>query len=197
MDSLKYNFVEEHLSKKSNKWLVKVPDEFFIDQFNLIGIHDILGTRSLEKALSLIVNDYDNIDIKDFTSISKNAVFLYGLAHARYITTPEGLNSVKKKFINNEFGNCLKISCFKQSMLPIGIYDKPSHEKVKSFCPKCQDIYHPELDSDSEDDENETNSDDSSEDSFYMIEEDFCDGAFFGTGFPEFFFFHYPYLRPK
>ncbi|CEF66112.1 Casein kinase II subunit beta [Strongyloides ratti] len=190
----KYNFVDRHLSKKSSRWLTRVPDDFFIDKFNLVGIYDILGIKSLERAVSLIMNNTNDIEEIDFTSIEKNAVFLYGLVHARYIITPEGLNDMKEKFMNNDFGNCLKVSCLGQSLLPIGLHDTPSHEEVKMFCPKCQDIYHPEVESE---DEIETPSEDGSEDSFYLMEDNFCDGAFFGTGFPEFFFFHFPFLRPK
>uniref|UniRef100_A0A0K0EE05 Casein kinase II subunit beta n=1 Tax=Strongyloides stercoralis TaxID=6248 RepID=A0A0K0EE05_STRER len=189
-----YNFVEEHLSKKSNKWLVKIPEDFFIDKFNLVGIYDIIGIKSLEKAVSMILNKSKDIEDNDFTSIQKNAAFLYGLVHARYIITPEGLNDMKEKFINNDFGSCLKVSCLNQALLPIGLHDIPSHEQVKMFCPKCQDVFHPEAESD---DEIESISDDGSEDSFYCMEEDFCDGAFFGTGFPEFFFFQFPFLRPE
>uniref|UniRef100_A0A0N5BVY2 Casein kinase II subunit beta n=1 Tax=Strongyloides papillosus TaxID=174720 RepID=A0A0N5BVY2_STREA len=196
MSFVKYNFVERHLSKKCNKWLVKVPDEFFIDKFNLVGIYDILGIRSLERALSLIMNNNEEIEEHDFTSIEKNASFLYGLVHARYITTPEGLNDMKKKYVKKDFGRCLKVSCFNQPMLPIGLHDTPSHEEVKMYCPKCEDVFHPEAESEIED-EDEGLSEDGSEDSYYYINESFCDGAFFGTGFPQFFFFQFPSLRPN
>ena len=66
---------------------------------------------------------------------------LYGLIHARFILTSEGLQMMKDKYSKNEFGVCPRILCNRQSVLPIGKYEDLSIARVKVYCPKCKDIY--------------------------------------------------------
>jgi len=89
---------------------------------------------------------------------------LYGLIHSRFITTGKGLALMREKYLNNVFGNCPRILCDKQNLLPIGLSDELKYSRVKVFCPKCEEIYKPRQ----------------------KCTE--IDGAYFGPSFPQVFF---------
>ena len=86
-----------------------------------------------------------------FQGVYQQAVDLYGLIHARYIQTKEGMQKVKQKFLANEFGTCPRVECNRdengvkilQGVLPIGMSSELNISKVKIYCPKCEDIFVP------------------------------------------------------
>jgi casein kinase II subunit beta len=92
--------------------------------------------------------------------VYQHATELYGLIHARYITTPEGLAIMRERFLASRFGVCPRVMCEKQNCLPIGISEDVKIARVKIYCPRCKDIFSPKKKSAD------------------------ADGAFFGTSFP-------------
>jgi casein kinase II subunit beta len=95
-----------------------------------------------------------------FLEVYQHATELYGLIHARYITTPEGLAIMRERYLTGKFGNCPRVMCEKQNVLPIGISEDLKIARVKVYCPRCRDIYSPKKKSAD------------------------ADGAYFGTSFP-------------
>lgn len=98
---------------------------------------------------------------------------LYGLIHARYIISPRGLTMMREKYVLGTFGSCQRILCDRQLVLPIGLSEELSTSRVKTYCPRCQEVYVPRqkhLD---------------------------IDGAYFGLSFPNILFKTYPDLYPK
>lgn len=98
---------------------------------------------------------------------------LYGLIHARYILSPRGLAMMREKFTLGTFGSCQRILCDRQLVLPIGLSEELSTSRVKTYCPRCQEVYVPRqkhLD---------------------------IDGAYFGTSFANVLFKTFPELYPK
>ena len=85
--------------------------------------------------------------------IEEAAVFLYGLIHARYILTLDGLEEMVRldsifhlqmeKYVNCHFGCCSRVFCNNQNLLPVGLSDKPNVDSVKLFCPCCKEVYNP------------------------------------------------------
>ncbi|KAF7383978.1 hypothetical protein HZH68_014735 [Vespula germanica] len=59
-------------------------------------------------------------------------------------------------------------------MLSLGLSDVPGEAMVKSYCPKCMDVYTPKSSR------------------YHCI-----DGAYFGTGFPHMLLMVHPEYRPK
>lgn len=59
---------------------------------------------------------------------------LYGLIHAKYILTSRGLALVREKFLNGFYGNCPRILCNKQVVLPIGLSQDLKYSRVKVNC---------------------------------------------------------------
>ena len=98
------------------------------------------------------------------------ALDLYGLIHARYILTDEGLELMYDKYKNKVFGCCPKIKCKNQPVLPIGISEKLLYNRVKVYCPKCEEVYSPD----------------------YWVD---LDGAYFGPSFPHEFLEAYPKIK--
>lgn len=92
--------------------------------------------------------------------VYQHATELYGLIHARYITTPEGLAIMRERYLAGRFGNCPRVMCEKQNVLPIAISEDLKIARVKVYCPRCKDVYSPKKKSAD------------------------ADGAYFGTSFP-------------
>ena len=55
----------------------------------------------------------------------------------------KGLQIMKRKFINGIFGNCPRLMCERQNVLPVGMSEELRTSRVKVFCPKCEDVYIP------------------------------------------------------
>jgi len=107
----------------------------------------------------------------DTSVIESSAELLYGLIHARYITSRPGIQQMMEKYEMAHFGYCPRVYCHGTKVLPVGRTDTPGQETVKLFCPSCLDIYTP------------PNS------RFQAV-----DGAFFGTTFPGLFLMTFPDL---
>lgn len=67
---------------------------------------------------------------------------------------------MRERYLAGRFGNCPRVMCEKQNVLPIGISEDLKIARVKVYCPRCKDIYSPKKKSAD------------------------ADGAFFGTSFP-------------
>jgi len=108
--------------------------------------------------------------------VLETARILYGLIHARYVLTAQGLTDMKAKYKAHEFGSCPRTLCEKQTVLPTGVSDTASlsgENPMKLYCAKCQELY-----------------------DYNVPGGNYIDGAFFGTTFPHLFFQTYRELRP-
>jgi casein kinase II subunit beta len=86
---------------------------------------------------------------------------LYGLIHARYILTSQGMAQMLSKVESGLFGGCPRADCSNRWMLPMGVSDQCGVHPVKLYCPACSVIYH-----------------------CYDELRGELDGAYFGTTFP-------------
>ena len=109
----------------------------------------------------------------DLEEISRAAILLYGLIHARYIITNDGLEAMKVKYLSKHFGECPRLLCRGHSVLPMGTTDEPKQNHVKLFCPKCKDVYN------------------------CSSKHRDIDGSFFGPTFPNLFFMTFTDLIPE
>lgn len=130
-------------SQPRNQYFCEVSDCFMGDEFNLTGLSHLVGRY--KEALELILDlEHENpVLLPDIPTINQSGELLYGLIHARYIITRQGLMAMLQKYKNSHFGRCPRVLCDRTGLLPIGRYDIPGYETVRLYCPCCRDIYMP------------------------------------------------------
>ena len=161
------SYVEEKWSSwfcslHGNNFFCEVEKSYIEDTFNLFGLKQYLGTE-YNRAMDTIL-DKLSANEPETEELSRSAALLYGMIHARFIITPRGLDCMQRKYELKHFGECPRMLCKGQDVIPMGVADDPKHGMVKLFCPKCRDVYNCQPD------------------------QRHIDGAFFGPTFPNLFF---------
>lgn len=119
----------------SNEWVIPIADVYVNDAFNLQGLSGLFDHYS--RLLKII----RGTSFSDEPELQQDAITLYGMIHARYLVTPDGVRSVWSKFQEQVFGQCPRVACNGQPMLPIGLEGETSETPAKGFCPRCRDVY--------------------------------------------------------
>ena len=135
------SWIEWFCSLEGNELLLEVNKEFIEDEFNLYGLKTVVP--NYEDALALITNTLHSDDIRydKIVEINKSAVTLYGLIHARYIVSQDGMSEMYEKYKAGEFGGCPRVLCKSHRLIPVGTSDLPNNGKTKLFCSRCNEIY--------------------------------------------------------
>lgn len=159
-------------SSRGNEYFCDIDEEYLTDRFNLTGLNTEVPYYSY--ALDLITDVFDQeCDDETRDEIEKSARHLYGLVHARYITTNRGMSKMIEKYKKGDFGKCPRVFCEGQPLLPMGQSDTANVSNVKLYCARCEDIYNPK-----------------------SARHQQIDGAYFGTSFHNLLFQMYPNLMP-
>ncbi|ETN38118.1 uncharacterized protein HMPREF1541_07742 [Cyphellophora europaea CBS 101466] len=162
----------QFISSRGNEYFCEIDEEYLTDRFNLTGLN--VEVHYYQHALDLITDVFD-LDCEDDMreTIEKSARHLYGLVHARYITTTRGLAKMVDKYKKYDFGRCPRVMCEGQPLLPCGQDDNPGKRPVKLYCARCEDLYNPK-----------------------SSRHAAIDGAYFGTSFHNTLLQVYPALIP-
>ena len=138
-------WINHFCSLKGHEFFCEVDEEYIRDDFNLNGLEKVVPFY--EHALDVILNNVDIIN-NDYDLSHKERKMmelatrtLYGLIHARFILTPCGMQYMKQKYENGIFGQCPRVICSQQNVLPFGQSDKIGVSIVKMYCCNCNDIY--------------------------------------------------------
>jgi casein kinase II subunit beta len=160
--------------QKGYEFLAEVEEEYIRDNFNLYGLRGRVNSydQSLEMILSGEAPDEDDLADDEYSTLHQDATVLYGLIHARYITSPRGLSLMREKFLKGDFGTCPRVLCDRQHVLPMGLDEDALKSSISIFCPKCEQTYNPK-----------------------NKHKDLC-SSFFGTSFPQIFLQNYTQLVP-
>jgi casein kinase II subunit beta len=166
------SWVSGFCSMVGHEYFCEVSEEFIDDDFNLTGLGSLVP--HYREALELIADlePEEPLKLPTIPLIEQSAELLYGLIHARYIISRQGLQDMAKKYEYQHFGICPRYYCDGTGLLPIGRHDLPGFETVRLYCPCCMDIYIPP-------------------NSRYMN----IDGTFFGTSFAGLFLKTYPEIE--
>jgi casein kinase II subunit beta len=180
------SWVSWFLGCKGNEYFCEIDEDYITDRFNLTYLSN--EVQHYSDALELITDTFgtsgnrkdiktldQSVDVDTREAIEKAGGHLYGLLHARYILTSRGLQkmvllenlkliSQREKFLKVQFGQCHRVLCRNQPLLPVGLSDTPHTSPVKLYCPRCEDIYVPKSSRHAS-----------------------IDGAYFGTSFPHIF----------
>lgn len=82
--------ISQFISSRGNEYFCEIDEDYLTDRFNLTGLNT--DVQYYQYALDLVTDVFD-LDCDDDMreQIEKSARHLYGLVHARYITTTRGL----------------------------------------------------------------------------------------------------------
>ena len=167
-------WVDAFLALPRAKLLARIDDEFLHNSFNVTGIK--LKVTNFTPAYELIRRN-SILSARGeipYEKISEEAEDVYGLLHARYLITKQGLEAMYHKFYHEEFMKCPRVNCRGAQCLPYGTSDELHRATVKMYCPCCSDIYNP-IDPDILD----------------------VDGAYFGSSWVHMFLQRFPQVVPK
>ena len=149
-DTINYyagGFIRWFCSIKGNGFLVEPTKEFISDPFNLVDFKEMpefatmLTRFEWDDALKFLLchKTPSEKDLEDpvFQEIFGDIQDLFGLIHARFLVSHEGLQQLKIKFINRDYGSCERVACDGSKMLPIGLSAELGEQRVKVYCPMC------------------------------------------------------------
>ncbi|KAL6717854.1 casein kinase 2 regulatory subunit [Lecanora helva] len=167
------NWAFRFTTSRGNEYFCEIDEDYLTDRFNLTGLN--ADVQYYQYALDLVTDVFDlDCDDEMREQIEKSARHLYGLVHARYITTTRGLAKMLEKYKKGDFGKCPRVMCGAHPLLPTGMADLPHVQSVKLYCGKCEDLYNPKSSRHAN-----------------------IDGAYFGTSFQNILFQVYPALIPE
>ena len=169
MEEGKESWVDWFLSQKCNQCFIKIDHSFITDNFNVYGLRQ--KVPRFKEAIAMICGPYYETDDEDLVY---QATRLYGLLHARFITTVNGLEKMKAKYISGSFQNCPRFLCEGFQCLPYGCSEVEGEGTLKMYCPNCGDVYDPCA-------------------SYFNK----IDGAYFGPSWVHIFLQHVPRFVPK
>ena len=138
------NWINWFISLKGNEFFCEIDEDYIQDDFNLTGLSAMVPFYDYALDMMLDIEIPTNKLTEDQLEIVETAAeVLYGLIHARYILSIKGMNRMKEKFSQVDFGRCPRVFCQGQPVLPVGISDVPRNYCVNTFCPRCRDIFYP------------------------------------------------------
>jgi len=148
-DSTSSDFSEEEtcidwlLSQEGNHLLCRVEEDYIEDNFNLYGLNKIIP--NFRDSIRLLLSDSASVEgclEEGWVGPSyEHLLDLYGLIHARYILTSQGLSKMRRKLHNNVFGSCPEPEFAESSVLPVGLSDHLRQGPPVGYCLASGEIY--------------------------------------------------------
>jgi casein kinase II subunit beta len=156
-------WVRQFLTSRPKDALLPVPKDFLSDGFNLAQLAPIVervgwehaarsgnndlkvsGTSSYpiyRQALGLLLQDDESDTSTIDPSIQHAAEILYLLVHARFVSSPRGLDTMRRLVHNHIFGQCPRQSCGGMSLLPTGVSENVGQSSCQRYCPACGETW--------------------------------------------------------
>ncbi|KAK9379357.1 casein kinase II regulatory subunit-domain-containing protein [Kockiozyma suomiensis] len=136
-------WISSFCSIRGHEYFAEVSEDFIEDDFNLTGLSSLVPYygEALDMILDFETDPDDAARLPNIPVIEASADQLYGLIHARFLLTRQGLSIMAEKYNLTHFGVCPRYLCHSTHLLPIATSDLPGNDTVKLFCPNCADIY--------------------------------------------------------
>lgn len=168
--------IEWLLAQDGNHLLCRVEDDYIEDNFNLYGLSKIIP--NFKESIRLLLSDSMKVEgclNEEWIGPSyEHLRDLYGLIHARYILTTQGLNKMRRKLQNEVFGKCPEKDFEMFPVMPVGVSDQLGQGPPMGYCAHSGEVYP------------------------MPAWGDHLDGAYFGTSFPHLLLMQNPGLHgPK
>ena len=145
----KDGWIEWFTTLEGHEYMVEVDIDFIKDQFNLHGLSSHISKEKFMQCMKIILAENrpteDDLSDETFVELNQEASDLYGLIHARYINSSNGLAKVYHKFLSSMYGTCPRALCDRQKVLPVGMSDSLKVSRFKVFCPRCEEVYIPKF----------------------------------------------------
>ena len=169
------SWIDWFFSQPFSQYFIRIDNDYMENIENYYGIRQKVSYFSI--SLNIIRGKYvpeDSIPKNWPEHINDYALTLYGMLHARFISTDRGLELMHKKYQEFFFEMCPRTLCHNIYCIPYGNSNDFGNSTVKMFCPNCNDIYHVK------------------NEQCYFI-----DGACFGNSWVHLFLQKYPEIVPK
>ena len=142
-------WVHRFCATPGHEFYSEIPMSFIRDPVTTATVCDSIDSPYVKYAIKILNGEIDTqagLYSKSKTiAIETVTEELYNLLHGRYVLTDDGLKSVRAKYDDGVYGQCLRVFCRGHHLLPIGLHDHQGESTVKCFCPKCRDIYNPQM----------------------------------------------------
>jgi hypothetical protein len=166
-------WVRQFMASCPKDVLLPVPRDYILDNFNLAQLPPVVEKISLQnsaesydpsgrshpiykQALRLILQEEPcDPDATVTDTVQRAAKVLYLLVHQRYVLSPRGLDTVRRRFLLKQssvdpiFGRCPRVVCQGMPLLPFGdsdnfqVHDGGRDTRAKRYCPSCgEGFYH-------------------------------------------------------
>ncbi|EAY17082.1 Casein kinase II regulatory subunit family protein [Trichomonas vaginalis G3] len=132
------SFGEWLTSQQMYSYMVIVDPSYLSDNFNFFGLKKYFNR--FNEALIKIRSPHKESDEED-EDLMDQSINLYGLIHARFICTLDGIDLVKEKYDSGKFPTCPRYLCNGCRCLPYGVSEIFEEATMKIFCPNCCDVY--------------------------------------------------------
>lgn len=139
-------WVIKFLQGRPKDALIAVPRDFLADGFNLVHLPPLIERLNgstdtafplYKAALRVILSTEDVPNVPP--TVQRAAEMLYTLVHARFITSPRGLDTVRRLLLHDKtmFGKCPRPSCRGMPLLPHGETSEYSGHGAQRYCCAC------------------------------------------------------------
>ena len=141
-------------SSSSSLSLYKAALRLILDDSDSSNSNNVNSTKFPTHTNKTLTNTLISSSQHNAATIQKAAEVLYTLVHSRYVTSPRGLDTIRRMFLRNYelgtnevFGKCPRMQCNGNPLLPLGMscnYDlhgkEGIHRKSLRYCCSCGEV---------------------------------------------------------
>jgi casein kinase II subunit beta len=122
--------------------MVEIDDYFLQSSVSYYGLNVYVPHCSrITQIIKGRVPDLTDATKDQIEKLASSCKRLYGLLHQRFIITEDGIRKLMVKYTHGVYGKCPRIACRGQHLIPMGTSIELDQDIVKTWCPRCHDMY--------------------------------------------------------